>query len=179
MSRTLRILALTLGFWSWACGGSGDASEEAGGDTVTAGDSSRPGEPPGGRDLSTVDVCALVPADAVAAAMGEASSSAPADYDPGFDGKGCRYKSGMRYAEVSLLPPDHFEFKRGMTPKEQLHPVEGIGDAAYWQRRSDRMEILVLKDGDATIWVRFQDRGKDTREEDARRLAVAVLARLE
>jgi hypothetical protein len=41
------------------------------------------------------------------------------------------------------------------------------------------MEVYVLKSGDATIWARFQDRGRATRVDDARRLAEAVLARLQ
>jgi hypothetical protein len=62
-----------------------------------------------------------------------------------------------------------------MTPKERLHPVDGLGDGAYWEDRSDRMEVYVLKKGDATIWVRFQDRGKATQVDEARRLGEAVL----
>jgi hypothetical protein len=168
-------LVLMLGLGSWACGGGGDASEEAPADTGAAGEASQDNETPAGRDLSTMDVCALIPAEAVAKAMGEKPAAAPTGYDPGFEGKGCRYKSGLRYAEVSLLPPGEFEFTRGMTPKERVHPLEGLGDAAYWEDRTDRMDLYVLESGDVTIWVRFQDRGKATQVDEARRLGEAVL----
>ena len=175
MSWTSLALVLMLGMGPWGCGRGGDGSDEAPADPETAGEVSRESEAPAGRDLSGVDVCALIPAEAVAKAMNEKPAAAPTNYDPGFEGKGCRYKSGMRYAEVSLLPPDHFRFKRSMTPKERLHPVDGLGDGAYWEDRSDRMEVYVLKSGDATIWVRFQDRGKATQVDEARRLGEAVL----
>jgi hypothetical protein len=176
MSWTPLALALMLGLSSWGCGGGGDASDEAPADTGAAGEASQDSETPAGRDLSTVDVCTLIPAEAVATAMGEKPATAPANYDPGFEGKGCRYKSGRRYAEVSLLPPGEFDFKRGMTPKERVHPLEGLGDAAYWEDDVDRMELYVLKSGDATIWIRFQDRGNATQVDEARRLGEAVLA---
>ena len=171
-------LALALGLGSWGCGGGGDAAEEAPAGAGDMGEAQEQMETSAGRDLSAVDVCTLVPAEAVATAMGEKSSAAPTNYDPGFEGKGCRYKSGQRYAEISLLPPGEFEFKRGMTPKERVHPLEGLGDAAYWDDRTDRMDVYVLKGGDATIWVRFQDRGKATQVDEARRLGEAVLASL-
>ena len=170
------MLMLALG--SWGCGGGGGASKAAPADTGAAGEASQESETPAGRDLSTVDVCSLIPAEAVATAMGEKPATAPTNYDPGFEGKGCRYKSGQRYAEVSLLPPDHFRFMRNMTPKERLHPLEGLGDGAYWEDRSDRMELYALKNGDATIWIQFQDRGKSTQVDEARRLGEAVLASL-
>lgn len=174
MSWTPLALVLMLGLGSWGCGGS-DASDEAPADTGAAGEASQLSETPAGRDLSTVDACTLIPADAVAQAMGEKPATTPTTYDPGFEGKGCRYKSGRRYAEISLLPPGEFDFKRGMTPKERVHPLEGLGDAAYWEDDVERMELYVRKDGDATIWIRFQDRGKATRVDEARRLGEAVL----
>jgi hypothetical protein len=65
-----------------------------------------------------------------------------------------------------------------MTPKERMQPLDGLGDGAYWEDRTDRMDLYVLKNGDATIWVRFQDRGKATQVDEARRLGEAVLASL-
>ena len=52
---------------------------------------------------------------------------------------------------------------------------EGLGDAAYWDDRTDRMDLYVLESGDVTIWIRFQDRGKATQVDEARRLGEAVL----
>jgi len=178
MSWTPLVLVLMLGMGSWGCGGGGDGSEEAPADTGTGGEASEESETTASRDLSAVDVCTLIPADAVAQAMDEKPAATPTNYDPGFEGKGCRYRSGRRYAEVSLLPPDHFRFRRSMTPKERMQPLDGLGDGAYWEDRTDRMDLYVLKNGDATIWVRFQDRGKATQVGEARRLGEAVLASL-
>jgi hypothetical protein len=178
MCWTSLALVLMLGLGSWGCGGGGDASDEAPADAGAAGETAEESPVPAGRDLSSVDVCTLIPAEAVAKGMSEEQAAAPTNYDPGFEGKGCRYRSGRRYAEISLLPPGEFEFKRSMTPKERVHPLEGLGDAAYWEDDVDRMELYVLKTGDATIWIRFQDRANATQVDEARRLGEAVLASL-
>jgi hypothetical protein len=134
-----------------------------------------------GRDLAALNVCELVPAEVVATAMGGSPAAAPEDHDPGFDGKGCRYStragSRTRYAEVGLLPPDQFEFRRRMRSGES-HDLAGLGDAAWWQSRSDRTDVNVLKGGDVALWIRFQENAARTREEEARRLGEAVLAEL-
>jgi hypothetical protein len=178
MCWTSLALVLMLGLGSWGCGGGGDASDEAPADADASGEAAQESPVPAGRDLSSVDVCTLIPAEAVAKGMGEEPAAAPTNYDPGFEGKGCRYRSGRRYAEISLLPPGEFDFKRRMTPKERVHPLEGLGDAAYWEDDVDRMELYVLKTGDATIWIRFQDRANATQVDEARRLGEAVLASL-
>jgi hypothetical protein len=178
MSRTLLALAMVLGIASWGCSGGSGGGEEAPAGGGAAEEEPVQSESAAGRDLSAVDVCALVPAEAVAEAMGEKPAGPSSSYDPGFEGKGCRYKSGQRYAEVSLLPPDHFRFRRNMTPADRLQELGGLADGAYWEARSDRTDVYLLRAGDATIWIRFQDRGKATRAEDARKLGEAVLATL-
>jgi hypothetical protein len=178
MPRTSLLLVLMLGLGPSGCNQGGGAAEDAVAGGGTAAEEPPAGETQAGRDLSAADVCALVPAQAVATAMGEQPTAAPVHYDPGFEGTGCRYKSGRRYAEISLLPPAHFEFMRRMTPKERVHPVSDLGNAAYWEDHTGRMELYVLRSGDATLWIRFQDRGKATQVDEARRLGEAVLASL-
>jgi len=148
----------------------------------------RPATPPAsaesaatGRDLSTVNVCTLISAEVVSKAMGGSSAGPPEAHDPGFDGKGCRYStragSRTRYAEVGLLPPAQFEFRRRMRSGE-YRDLDGLGDAAWWQSRSDRTDVNVLKANDVGLWIRFQENAVRTREEEARRLGEMILAEL-
>lgn len=134
-----------------------------------------------GRDLSGVDVCRLISAEAVAAAMGSEIADPTAEFDPGFEGKGCRYASRgpgrTRYAEISLHPPADFEFRRKMRTGA-FHELAGLGDAAWWEEGGDRVELSMLKRGDTSIWVRFQDSGASPPEVEARRLGEAVLAQV-
>jgi hypothetical protein len=134
-----------------------------------------------GRDLSGLDVCQLISAEAVATGMANEAAESTADYDPGFEGKGCRYASRgpgpTRYAEISLHPPADFEFRRQMRTKE-AHELAGLGDAAWWEEGSDRTELFILKRGDASIWIRFQESGAAPTEDEARRLGEAVLAQV-
>jgi hypothetical protein len=134
-----------------------------------------------GRDLSALNVCELVTAEAVAKAMNGAPAAPPEQYDPGFDGKGCRYAtragSRTRYAEVGLLPPAQFASRQRMRPAAS-HELAGLGDAAWWQARSDRTDVNVLKANDVGLWIRFQENAVATREEEARRLGEAILAEL-
>jgi hypothetical protein len=141
---------------------------------------SDPEEAPG-RDLSGVDVCRLISAESVAAGMANEVAESTADYDPGFEGKGCRYASrgpgATRYAEISLHPPADFEFRRKMRTGE-VHEVAGLGDAAWWEDGGDRTELLILKRGDTSIWIRFQETGAAPPEVEARRLGKVVLAQV-
>lgn len=134
-----------------------------------------------GRDLSGIDVCRLISAEAVAAGMGSEIAEQTSEYDPGFEGKGCRYASrgpgSTRYAEISLHPPADFEFRRSMTAGA-IHELAGLGDAAWWEEGSDRVELYMLKRGDTSIWVRFQDSGASPPEVEARRLGQAILAQV-
>ena len=135
-----------------------------------------------GRDLSALNVCELVAAEAVSKAMNGSPAAPPEHYDPGFDGKGCRYAtragSRTRHAEVGLLPPAQFEFRRRMRPAK-AQDLDGLGDAAWWQARSDRTDVNVLKANDVGLWIGFQENAVATREDEARRLGEALLAELD
>jgi hypothetical protein len=132
-----------------------------------------------GRDLSMVNVCELVPADAVAAAVTAQTAGPPEPTDPGFDGKGCRYqyKGGgggiTQYTEVSLHPPDDYDFQRSMQSFEKID-LQGLGDAAFWGKRSGQTDLYALKKGDVSLHV--QARGQEL--EQAQAIARTVLDRL-
>lgn len=131
-----------------------------------------------GRDLAAVDVCDLIPADAVAAAVGAESSAAPTATDPGFDGKGCRYEyrpgGGMRHhTEISLHPPAEFDFWRTMQ-SFKLQDLPGLGDGAYWGKRTGQTDLYVLKSNDVSVHI--QARSQEL--EQAQAIAKAVLERL-
>jgi hypothetical protein len=134
-----------------------------------------------GRDLATIDVCALVPAVAVAEAAGGTVLAEPTDWDPGLRGKGCRYKTNTKgfifYTEIGLVPPDDFDFLRE-TAQVPTHDVRGLADGAWWMDRTDRTELFVLKRGGVMIWVRSQVRDTENAEPELRPIAEVVLDRL-
>lgn len=122
-------------------------------------------------------MCELVPAKAIAAAVGGEPGDAPVVTDPGFEGKGCRYHyrvggSGL-YTEVSLHPPSDFAFRRNMATFK-IADVSSIGDAAFSGERSGQTDLYVLKRGDLSMHV--QARGQNL--EQAQAVARAVLERL-
>lgn len=132
-----------------------------------------------GRDLSALNVCEAVPADAIAAAV-NAQVAGPAEVtDPGFDGKGCRYQyragvgGNTRYTEVSVHPPQNFDFQRSMQPFKKTD-LPGLGDAAFWGSRSGQTDLYALKNGDISLHV--QARGQKV--EQAQAIARTVLERL-
>lgn len=133
------------------------------------------------RDLANVDVCALIPADAVATALGGAVAAEPTGWDPGWEGKGCRYKtragSFSIYTEVGLVPPDDYEFLR-QAAQVPTHDVSGLGDGAWWMDRTDRADLYVLRRGDVMVWIRSQIWDEKNTERELRAIAEAVLARL-
>jgi hypothetical protein len=132
-----------------------------------------------GRDLSAVNVCELIPPEAVAAAVEAESAGPPEPTDPGFDGKGCRYqyRSGVggisRYTEISLHPPDDYRFQRSMETFEKTD-LPGLGDAAFWGERSGQTDLYVLKQGDVSVHVQ----ARSQQLEQAQAIAAAVLERL-
>ena len=159
-----------------ACGG-----KETAEDTTAPAASDEPAaaevEEGPGRDLSAVDVCALIPADAVAGAAGSTPEGAATPTEPGFDGKGCRYEyrvGGLRQStEVSLHPPGTCNFWRDMQ-SFKLTDLSGIGDRAFWGQRTGQTDFYVLKSGDVCVHV--QARGQEL--EQAQAIAEAVLGRL-
>lgn len=128
-----------------------------------------------GRDLGALDVCALVPGDAVAAAFGGTLERATGST---YSGSGlatdCSYtvRIGRRTvtALVFFYPPQHFVAMR--QGEAVLEPVTGVGDEAYWSMAGSMHQLTVLKRGDVTLDARA------TTQRDARRLAELALSRL-
>lgn len=130
-----------------------------------------------GRDLSAVDVCALVPAEAIATATGGTVDGNVSATEPGFDGKGCRYEvriAGLRKSpEISLHPPATCDLWRDIQ-SFPLEDISGIGDRAFWGKRTDQVDLYVKKSGDVCLHV--QAHGQDLPQAQA--IAEAVLGRL-
>lgn len=134
-----------------------------------------------GRDLAAVDVCTMVPAADVAKAVGGTVDAEPSDWDPGWGGKGCRYKTRVAgsavYTEIGLVPPGDYEFLR-QSAQVATHDVAGLADAGYWAEHSDRSDLYALKRGDVVVWIRSQIRDRANTEAELRPIAEVVLARL-
>lgn len=130
-----------------------------------------------GRDLSAVDVCSLVPAEAVAEAAGATVEGPAAATDPGFDGKGCEYQLRigglLRSPEISLHPPATCDFWRDVQTFK-LEDLSGLGDRAFWGKRTDQTDLYVLVSNDVCVHV--QAHGQELPQ--ARAIAEAVLGRL-
>ncbi len=128
-----------------------------------------------GRDLAALDVCALVPGDAVATALGGTLEGATGST---YSGSGlatdCAYtvRVGRRtmVALVFFYPPQHFAAMR--QGEAVLEPVTGVGDEAYWSMIGSMHQLTVLKRGDVTLDARAAT------QRDARRLAELALSRL-
>jgi hypothetical protein len=142
-------------------------------------DASPASEPQGaGRDLASVDVCELIPANAVASAVGGQIDGPAEATDPGFDGKGCRYRYRLAdgrtgATEISLHPPSEFDFWR-TTQSFPLTDLDGIGDGAYWGKRTGETNLFVLARGDVTVRIRAISQEL----EQAQAIAGAVLEHL-
>ncbi len=111
-------------------------------------------EPGGGRDISTLDVCALLKQEDVAAAL-QTQIARPADRtDMGKTTHGCTYYFGspnsatndsyIVYVEEPSLTDAQIQL---LTPEEKTHPVSGVGDVAYLITEMDgtqfRLEFLL------------------------------------
>lgn len=112
------------------------------------------GEVSGGRDIGSLDVCALLTQEDVAAAL-QAQIARPADRtDMGTTTHGCTYYFGspssaindsyIVYVEEPSLTDAQIQM---LTPEEMSHPVSGVGDVAYLITELDgtqfRLEFLL------------------------------------
>lgn len=165
--RALSSLVLTLALS--AAGGDGAASAARG--QEAADEAARFA----GRDLAALDVCALVPGDAVATALGGTLERATGSTHSGSGlATDCAYtvRVGRRtvVALVFFYPPQHFVAMR--QGEVLLEPVAGVGDEAYWSMAGSMHQLTVLKRGDVTLDARAAT------QRDARRLAEVALSRL-
>lgn len=160
-----------------ACGREG----ATGSDTAAQTESEAPeaSDPQGaGRDLASVDVCDLIPEQAVASAVGAQIEGPAEETDPGFDGKACRYQYRLAdgrigVTEISLHPQSEFDFWR-TTQSFPLTDLAGVGDSAYWGERTGETNLFVLARGDVTVRIRAVSQEL----EQAQAIAAAVLEHL-
>ena len=112
------------------------------------------------RDLGAVDVCRVIPGEAVAAAVGgKLAEARPFTPKPPTFTR-CTYlvdvpgpeKPVRKGYALWLYPPGDFVELRGFT-EGKITDIPGLGDGAYWfQDPGDgRFKIRVLKRGDVTI----------------------------
>ena len=111
------------------------------------------------RDLKVLDVCRLVPGDAVAKAVGGALAEARPFFDKDGTLARCTYvvtlpgSGDTRQAYVIwIYPPADFEELKAFT-EGKMTAVPGLGDGAYsFQDPGDgRFKVRVLKRGEVTI----------------------------
>jgi hypothetical protein len=160
------ILAAIVGMLALGCGTA--EREPDASDTDTA--------PPAaeGRDLSSLDVCALVPGEEVAALFeGTLAREPESTIYPGASTE-CDYviEAGGRtqVALVFLYPPSYYELFGDEEGERQ--EIAGLGDGAYATTSSGIAEVHVLVDGDVTVDARAGT------VEEARRLAELTLSKL-
>ena len=127
-------------------------------------------------DVTTVDVCALVPVAEVASELG----GSPGDNPPnshtyaGAESE-CWYEvahgpgSMPEVVGVFLYPPSFFE----STQEEGAIEIPGLGDEAFRSPRTDIETVIVLKRGVAVVDARAGT------QDHARKVAELVLAKLE
>jgi hypothetical protein len=127
-----------------------------------------------GRDLSGLDVCALVPGEEVAGLLGGTLGGDPRSrVYPGASTE-CSYaiegEGPTEFVLVFLYPPSHFELFA--TDAEDRQDIDGLGDRAYATTIGGLHQVYVLVEGDVTV-----DARAGTIDE-ARRLAELVLSKL-
>ncbi len=116
----------------------------------------------GGRDISSLDVCALLKQEDVAGAL-LAQIARPADRtDMGTTTHGCTYYFGPQnsttydsyivYVEAPSVTDAQIQV---LTPEEKSHPVSGVGDVAYLITELDgtQYRLEFLRKGDAGVEV--------------------------
>jgi len=133
-------------------------ADQSGGSTTQAAATAPPSastlEPGGGRDVSALDVCALLKQEDVAAAL-QTQIARPADRtDMGKTTHGCTFYFGspnsaindsyIVYVEEPSLTDAQIQL---LMPEEKTHPVSGVGDVAYLITEMDgtqfRLEFLL------------------------------------
>lgn len=132
-------------------------------------------------DLVTLDVCALVPGDQVAHAVGARLTETRRFNSPDGDIARCVYILALgggeeapgRVFAIELQEPSSFTDVRPFV-EEPVHGVDGLGDGAWTFRDPDvgRHRLYVLRRDVATLYLTGDDEG------ELRALAELVLSRL-
>jgi hypothetical protein len=163
----LPLLSALIGGGVTSCGGppEGARSPDAVSEGVGATDSAA-------LDLTTLDVCAMVPAADVAAIMGATAAQTTGGATMGSFAADCTYTvergDSMRdYAMVFVYPPAHWD----PSSASAAQPIAGLGDEAYGDKPFSFDQVSVLVNG-----AFLQTRGNSP--EEARKLADLTVARL-
>jgi hypothetical protein len=132
-------------------------------------------------DLSTLDVCVLVPGDEVARAVAATLQETKRFNSPDGDIARCVYivtptgndGSAPRAFAVELEPPSNFTEVRPYVD-EPTQDIKGLGDGAWASRDPDigRFRLWVLRRGVATLYLTGDD------EDELRKIADLVLSKL-
>ncbi len=182
MRRARRVGEVLL--WGIGCGGEGSAAPAGDAQAPPAADARAAVEPAAGRDLGALDLCALLPADEVAAAL-DGRIEQPASSEDYGQFRGCTY--GLRpaagrfeFVAVRLQPPATFEGSeaaletaRGLGHEAAAQPVDGLADEAFAveNRTEDQWTVHALRRSDLAVEVTAASL------EHARLLAEKVLER--
>jgi hypothetical protein len=127
---------------------------------------------PAALDLTTLDVCAMVPAADVAAIMGATAAQTTGGATMGSFAADCTYTvergdSVRDYAMVFVYPPTLWD----PSSASGAQPIAGLGDEAYADKPFSFDQVNVLVNG-----VFLQTRGNSP--EEARKLADLAVGRL-
>jgi hypothetical protein len=146
-----------------------------------------PSNPPQavGRNLSSVDVCLLMPDKVVAQILSNKVTHPGKRRDEGATSKGCMYglgsphKGTYEYVHIFLTSPELFqplesqlETERGLSLKATGEILTGLGDEAFAVHGNSDTSVNVLRRGD--VWLEVKANNLD----HARKLAESVLQRL-
>ena len=164
------VLVFLLTLVTWACGSSNSPSQpEATIAPIVIGD-----------DLTTIDLCALIPPEDIEAVMGRELVADPepfAYYDEA-ESSGCSYSAGKdsdgeaHFGYVVLTPVTVFDNQ----PLYLDTPVTGLGDEAYFNNGADARQLWVRLDNKVAFVVAF---GDVPNEEGARAIAELIAAAIQ
>jgi hypothetical protein len=160
------MLATIVGAVALACGSAGREQ--------TPGEKGSASRVAAGRDLSSLDVCALVPGEEVAALFGGTlGRESRSKIYPGASTE-CSYaiEAGgpTKFVLVFLYPPSHFELFA--SEEEERQEISGLGDRAYAAPIGGNHQVTVLLEGDVTVDARAAT------VDEAQQLAELVLTKL-
>jgi hypothetical protein len=109
-----------------------------------------------GRDLSGINVCGLVSADALMTGL-QARRTGPARDASTSRSRACQYRYSMgetNYApEIAFVPLAEYENVRQRNQGKSLHNLRGLGDAAFAIQSPDGIVLYAVKKYDVAVRV--------------------------
>lgn len=131
------------------------------------------------KDLSSIDLCQVIPQADIETVMRVKLAEAPTRYTlRNADGtSGCYYEGPTdsdrerHFGYVILTPLEVYENQ----PLNQKEDVAGIGDAAYFNKGGDARQLWVKLDDKVAFVIGFGDVAKDEGAQSLARLLVSAL----